>query len=151
MTPEGATVMHPEIGEAERFPLLSPAGRRRLHAMREDDRAPIWNWPNGEQLDADGLARVVAFAESLRTRPPAPAGTLPDWLPRFVDACQEDVPFYRRRCRPGTPLASIPSCRRADLALRPWEFVPDSQPLDRLIVFSSSGTTGHPSRLPTHP
>ena len=46
---------------------------------------------------------------------------------------------------------SIPSCSRADLAPRVWEFVPDSQPLDELIVFSSSGTTGFPTQTPTHP
>ena len=142
---------HPEISEAERFPLLTAAGRRLLHAMREDPQAPRWNWPNGEQLDAAGLERVQAFAAGLETQPVFGPAELPEWLPGFVDCCLEDVPFYRRRTPAGTPFASIPSCTRDDLAAAPWQFVPDSQPLERLIVFSSSGTTGHPAKLPTHP
>ena len=145
MTPRGRLSMNPELSEAERFPLLTPAGRKHLHAMREDPHAPVWNWPNGEQLDAGGLARVRAFAASLHARPISGPGQVPDWLPGFVDICLEDVPFYRSRSRPGAPFSSIPSCNRSDLALRPWEFVPDSQSLDRLIVFSSTGTTGHPA------
>ncbi|MCU0874491.1 MAG: AMP-binding protein [Pirellulaceae bacterium] len=142
---------YPEISEAERFPLLSPAGQRLLHAMRQDSRAPIWNWPNGEQLDAAGLAEVHQFAQALQTRGVFTRDQLPAWLPEFLDFCLEEVPFYRRRAVAGTPLAAIPSCSREDLAPRPWEFVPDSQSLDRLIVFHSSGTTGHPAALPTHP
>lgn len=143
--------MHPEISEAERFPLLTAAGRRWLHAMREHPHAPRWNWPNGEQLDEAGLDRVRQYAAILATQPSWGPNRVPDWLPHFVDFCLEDVPFYRRRSLPGTPFHSLPSCSRNDLALRPWEFVPDSQPLDQLIVFSSSGTTGHPAKLPTHP
>lgn len=147
--------MYGELSESERFPLLSEAGGRFLRAMRQDASAPRWNWPNGEQLDAAGLATVRDFAARLR----APRSTSddvrparePGWLAAFVDFCLTDVPFYRRRASAGTPFASIPSCERADLSSRPWEFVPDSQSLDRLIVFSSSGTTGHPARLPTHP
>lgn len=50
--------MHPEISEQERFPLLTPAGRKWLHAMRQHPQAPIWNWPNGEQLNEIGRAHV---------------------------------------------------------------------------------------------
>jgi phenylacetate-CoA ligase len=143
--------MHPEINEAQRFPLLTPAGRRFLHRVREHPQAPRWNWPNGEQLDAAGLERVREFARALAaTRVFGPTG-LPAWLPQFVDFCREEVPFYRRRSVPGTPFHAIPSCSRDDLAPRVWEFVPDSLPLDQLIVFSSSGTTGHPAKMPTHP
>ncbi len=142
---------HPEIAESERFPLLTPEGRRFLHAMRQDPQAPIWNWPNGEQLDASGLDRVERFAASLRSDTPAGPDHPPDWLEGFAAYCLAEVPFYRSRSRSGTRWEEIPSCSREDLAPRPWDFVPDSEPLDRLIVFSSSGTTGHPARLPTHP
>jgi phenylacetate-CoA ligase len=143
--------MHPEISESERFPLLSPAGRALLHAMRQHPSAPIWNWPNGEQLDATGLERVRTFATALQTQPIVSHHGPPEWVAPFVDFCLEDVPFYRRRSRPGTPFHEIPTCSREDLTAKVWEFVPDSQSLDRLIVFSSSGTTGHPAQLPTHP
>lgn len=143
--------MYPELTEAERFPLLTPAGRKLLYAMRQHPQAPVWNWPNGEQLDAAGLAKVRHFADTLRRPTLSRAGQLPEWLPGFVDFCLAEVPFYRRRSPAGTPLHSIPSCSRADLAPRVWEFVPDSQPLNELIVFSSSGTTGFPTQTPAHP
>jgi phenylacetate-CoA ligase len=143
--------MHPEISDAERFPILSAAGRKLLYAMREDPHAPRWNWPNGEQLDASGLETVRSFARELQTQPVLGPQGFPQWLTGFVDFCLEDVPFYRRRSPAGTPFAAIPSCSRDDLAAKVWEFVPDSEPLDRLIVFSSSGTTGHPAKMPSHP
>lgn len=139
--------MYPELSESERFPLLTPRGRELLHAMRQDPHAPRWNWPNGEQLDAAGLARVERFARGLNA--PHPPAT--DWLQRFTDFSLAEVPFHRRRVAAGTPFAAIPTCSRADLAARVWDFVPDSEPLDDLVVFSSSGTTGHPAQIPFHP
>ncbi len=140
--------MYAELTESERFPLLTPPGRKLLHAMRQDPQAPLWNWPNGEQLDVEGLARVNAFASALTTTP-ATSRQEPPWLAEFVDYCLAEVPHYRQRSAAGTPLASIPSTTRADLTAKVWGFVPESQPLDDLIVFSSSGTTGHPAQLPT--
>jgi phenylacetate-CoA ligase len=137
--------MYAELSEAERFPLLTPAGRQFLHSMRQHPQAPLWNWPNGEQLKEAGLAQVQKFAAEL-ARP-----SQREWLDEFVAYCLTDVPFYRRRSSPGTPLQSIPSCSRADLAAKVWDFVPDSQPVDDLIVFSSSGTTGFPVQTPHHP
>jgi phenylacetate-CoA ligase len=142
---------YPEISEEARFPLLTEQGRKFLHRMREDTAAPRWNWPNGEQLDAEGLARVQQFASSLADHQPLGQNDKPAWLNDFVARCAETVPFYRQRFATETPFESIPSCTREDLATRPWAFVPDDQPLDQLIVFSSSGTTGHPAKLPTHP
>jgi phenylacetate-CoA ligase len=89
--------MHPEIHESLRFPLLSPAGRRWLHTLRQHPRAPRWNWPNGEQLNARGLERVQDFAKSLGKCPSPIPGQLPDWVPAFTDYCCAEVPFYRRR------------------------------------------------------
>jgi phenylacetate-CoA ligase len=139
--------MYPELNEAERFPLLTPRGRMLLHAMRQDPHAPRWNWPNGEQLDAAGVDRVERFARELNAPHPAASG----WLQTFTDFCVAEVPFHRRRVAGGTPFAAVPTCSRGDLAARVWDFVPDSEPLDDLIVFSSSGTTGHPAQIPFHP
>ncbi|HTN77168.1 MAG TPA: hypothetical protein VL096_18035 [Pirellulaceae bacterium] len=143
--------MYPTLSEAERFPLLSPAGRTLLHAMREHPQAPIWNWPNGEQLNGAGLQRVRQFASELEEAQVLAADKQPAWLTEFVTFCVEEVPFYRRRSSPGAALSAVPSCSREDLSTKVWDFVPDSQPLDELIVFSSSGTTGFPTRTPTHP
>lgn len=143
--------MYPELGESERFPLLSEAGRRFLHRMRQDSQAPHWNWPNGEQLDGPGLERVQQFAAALSQDRQKDAAGKPLWLGQFTEFCLAEVPFYRQRGRNGARFEDIPSCTREDLARAPWDFVPERESLDRLIVFSSSGVTGHPARLPTHP
>lgn len=142
--------MYPELSESERFPLLSERGRKQLHAMRQHAHAPVWNWPNGEQLNESGLARVNQFAEKLQTQQ-LDSLDPPDWLAEFTERCLNQVPFYRHRTRSGTTFETLPTCCRADLAPRPWEFVPDDQALDEVIVFSSSGTTGQPTRTPHHP
>jgi len=143
--------MYPELTEAERFPLLTPRGRELLYRMRQHPHAPIWNWPNGEQLDEAGLHRVHSFAKSLNDAASRTNPSDPDWLFPYVERCLREVPFYRKQSRPGTPFQDIPTFSRADLAPRVWEFVPDSMPLDQTIVFSSSGTTGYPTRTPHHP
>jgi phenylacetate-CoA ligase len=144
---------YPELTEEERFPLLTTNGRSLLHRMRQDANAPIWNWPNGEQLNDRGLLRVNNFAKALRGHLEAGKETLdePEWIENFVDYCITTVPFYRRRSRRGVALQDIPTCGRVDMAPRAWEFVPDDKSLDELITFSSSGTTGHPTRTPHHP
>ncbi len=142
--------MYPELSEAERFPLLTPAGRQLLQAMRQHPRAPLWNWPNGEQLNAAGLARVQQFAQALNQ---PRQQSRPDWLDEFTEYCCHQVPFYRQRLnRNSSPIGSTafdaqPSCAREDLAPHVSNFVPDDQSLDELIVFSTSGTTGHPTRM----
>lgn len=143
--------MYPELSEAERFPLLTEGGRRFLHAMRQHAHAPLWNWPNGEQLNEAGLARVQQFAHLLNSDHKPIGLANPDWLNEFVERCLETVPFYRSRSRPGTKFEDLPTCRRADLAPRVWQFVPDDESVDELISFSSSGTTGEPTRTPHHP
>jgi len=143
--------MYPEISEDERFPIISPQGRQLLHRMRQHPYAPVWNWPNGEQLDHAGLESVRDFAEALNRDRSPQTERAPDWVADFVDFCLAEVPFYRRGNSPGTRFHEIPSCSRADLAPKVWEFVPDRESLEQLIVFSSSGTTGHPSRMPSHP
>lgn len=143
--------MYPELSEAERFPLLTPRGRQYLQAMRQHAHAPMWNWPNGEQLNSAGLERVRRFAEQLTQLDLVNDWAEPVWLAAFADRCLQSVPFYRQRSRPGAAFIDLPTCRRADLAPRPWLFVPDDEPLDEVIVFSSSGTTGEPTRTPHHP
>lgn len=143
--------MYPELSESERFPILTQRGRELLYRMRQHANAPIWNWPNGEQLDEAGLQRVHAFANALNDVTLRSTQTEPEWLSTFVERCLHEVPFYRKGSSLGTPFVCIPTCRRADLAPRVWEFVPDSAPLDQTIVFSSSGTSGYPTRTPHHP
>jgi phenylacetate-CoA ligase len=97
------------------------------------------------------LKRVEKFQDELVTQSADQSLDEPEWIAAYVQRCVDDVPFYRRRTPSRASLTNIPTCSRADLASKTWDFVPDSEPLDELVVFSSSGTTGHPTRTPHHP
>lgn len=151
MTPSKREFMYPEISEQERFPILTPGGRAFLHRMRQHVSAPVWNWPNGEQLDHRGLERVQQFQKAIVTQGAYSSLDEPPWLADFAERCITEVPFYRKRTPLKAPFSQLLTCSRADLAPRPWDFVPDSEPIDELVIFSSSGTTGQPTRTPHHP
>ena len=137
--------------EEQRYPLMTDEGRRLLQWLHESEFAPRYNHHCGPRLTAERLGRVRAFESELRESPPRwTPGVLPGWVPEFAGFCLRDVPFYRRYASP-PDFARLPSCRRANLGREPWAFVPDSQPLDDLIVYSTSGTTGHPLNVLSHP
>ncbi len=138
--------------DQNRFPLLTEAGRRLLRELEENSHAPRFTHPGCDRLTADGLRRVRAFEAELQSAPVGwQPGALPTWLSEFVDMCFRDVPFYRRYGSPPADFFSIPTTRRADLAREPWAFVPDGLPLDDLVIYQTSGASGHPLDILTHP
>ena len=140
------------LTDAERFPLLTDEGRRLLQWMREHPHAPRYTAQCGNRLTAEGLRRVRAFEAELNAAPKGwQPGAVPRWLADFVEMCFRDVPFYRRYGARPANFLDIPTLDRGDLSREPWSFVPDSQPLDDLIVYTTSGTTGHPLTVISHP
>jgi phenylacetate-CoA ligase len=138
--------------DTNRFPLIDEAGRQRLCWLQEHPHAPRYNHFGVDRLSADGLRRVQAFETALSQ---APNGwthdTPPAWLSDFAQLCYDTVPFYRRHGTLPARFADIPTCARGDLSREPWAFVPDTQALDDLTVYQTSGTTGHPLDIITHP
>src|SRR5439155_12843442 len=59
--------------------------------------------------------------------------------------------FYRRYGGSAENFCDLPTVNRGDLGREPWAFVPDSQSLDSLILYTTSGTTGHALEIPCHP
>jgi phenylacetate-CoA ligase len=143
------------LTETERFSWLTADSRRLLDWLHEHPHAPRYNHHCGDRLTADGLERVRHFEQELNAAPPAwTLGQKPAWVPAFAAECFRDVPFYRRRGAPPADFADFadfPTCSRADLSREPWSFVPDSLPLDDLLVYQTSGTTGHPLSILSHP
>ncbi|MBI5031018.1 MAG: AMP-binding protein [Chloroflexi bacterium] len=134
------------------FPLLDDAGRALLQSLRENSHAPRYTHPGCDRVTAQGLERVRAFETELKTSPRGwQHRELAPWLADFVAMCFADVPFYRRYGSPSADFFSIPTCSRADIAREPWSFVPDSVPLDDIALYQTSGTTGHPLNVITHP
>jgi phenylacetate-CoA ligase len=136
--------------DAERYPTLTEHGAQMLEFLREHPSAPIYRERSGNRLRVEEVAAAREFETMVAVAPPAwRRGERPVWLKDFVVHCLDDVPFYRRRG--GADFEQLPTISRADLSHDIAAFVPDSVPIDRLINFRTSGTTGHPLLLASHP
>ncbi|MEY2926582.1 MAG: hypothetical protein RL367_1059 [Pseudomonadota bacterium] len=132
-------------GDAERYPLLTDAGRRLLAMMREHPHAPIFRNRSGNKLTSDDIAALGTFEID-------PAPTNPDdWIGALLRQAYTDIPWYRAQGSTPQRLADVPPVSRADLAADMARFVPDSVATDRMINFQTTGTTGHPMLIPSHP
>ncbi|MBI3651785.1 MAG: AMP-binding protein [Acidobacteria bacterium] len=140
------------LNEAERAPLLTNDGRKLLKWMQEHPHAPKYNYQCGDQLTAAMLERVRAYAQELaEAKPQGAMNETPDWVLHFAERCLIEVPFYRRRGGRADDFFALPTCSRKDLENEQWAFVPDSQALDDLIMYYTSGTTGKPFYILSHP
>jgi phenylacetate-CoA ligase len=144
--------MNETLTDDQRFPLITQDGRRLLKWMREHPHGPRYTAVCGNRLTDGYLRRVRDYEAELNATPTGwPPGGAPPWLDDFVSMCYREVPFYRREGdRPGR-FADIPTLDRAHLSREIWSFVPDSLPLDDLILYATSGTTGQPLTLISHP
>jgi phenylacetate-CoA ligase len=144
--------MYAPLSDDRLFPLMTDASRRLLKRLREHPHAPRYNWRTGERLTAAGLANVGAYAEKVQSdRKGWRFGELPPWLVEFIRACRRDVPFHRQRGDWCDDFFALPPIDRESLRLHPWAFVPDGLPIDDLIVYTTSGTTGDRLQVLSHP
>jgi phenylacetate-CoA ligase len=144
--------MNESVTELERYPTLSDAGRRILEFMREHPAAPIFRNQSGNRLNADEVASLhIHTREVLAAQIGWPDGGQPGWLYDFLASTWGDVPFYRALGARPERFEEVPTVCRADLAADIAQFVPDSVPLDRLINFRTTGTTGNPLLIASHP
>ena len=139
----------------ERNPLITQEGFANFLRLKQHPRAPIWNFETGDRIVAEDVPDFRDFRAALETcrvarrRTPAP-GVL-EWIgtmrPRSL--------AFQRQISAGMDLerdwASIPTLDREDIGVRIETLTPLDADLDRLIVFDTSGTTGHALAVPTHP
>lgn len=143
--------MNAEPTDAERYPTLTDAGRVVLQWMCEHPAAPTFRNRSGNRLLADEVAALREYERRIIAAPIAWApGQVPAWLADFVDDVHANVPYYRGRERPAS-FQDIAPIGRGDLSADVARFVPDTVSLERLINFRTTGTTGHPLVLPSHP
>ncbi len=139
----------------ERHPLITPAGAAMLQRLREHPDAPRFNYATGDRLRAEDLPILADYRAALARRVAPPPGGPPPAILGRVARWRETVPLYRRTLAPFGDLERdwlrLPTTSRADLALAPWELVPDDESLDRLVIYRTAGTTGHPITVPHHP
>ena len=142
----------PGCDDASRYPTLGEAGRAMLQRLVRHPHAPVYRNRSGNRLTADDLREVLVFESQVRDaafdwtpgRPPA-------WLDGFVRRAWAQVPYYRALGAPPARFEDVPCIGRGDLAADVARFVPDDVPAGRLINFRTTGTTGQPLLVPSHP
>ena len=135
----------------EHFPFITESGQQVLRQLQEHPHAPCYTHPGVNRVTRAGLRRAKDFAAETVTTPPRWSPTAPPtWVDEFVAQCFRAVPLYRRYGPPPVRFADLPTFTRADLSHEPWAFVPDTQALDGLLVYNTSGVTGHPLDILTH-
>lgn len=138
--------------DAERFPTLTDAGRRMLAFLREHPCAPVYRNQSGNRLLAPEVEAARRFEDHIAHAAVGWApGTVPPWVASFVADTFRRVPHYRALGQPPADLAQLPTINRADLARDVTPFVPDDVDVTRLLNFRTTGTTGHPLQVPSHP
>lgn len=142
----------PQPTDLDRYPTLTPAGQHLLSFLKEHPHAPIYRNESGNRLLPEEVARVRSFeSEVAAAAIDWRAGEPPRWLEEFTASTYADVPHYRRQGTPPARFEDIPSISRSDLSRDIASFVPDSVPVERMINFRTSGTSGHPLLLASHP
>lgn len=139
----------------ERNPLMTSAGWRQLRRILAHPHAPRWNFETGDRLQVEDLEAVDAFRTKAVAHVERPASRPSDEILAWVAARRDEVELFRERIPVGFDLARdwdhLPTMSREDLAVSPERFMPGSAELDRLIVYDTSGTTGHALVVPHHP
>ena len=150
--------------DRERYPTLSAEGQQMLDFLREHPAAPIFRNQSGNRLLQEDIDAVLAHEHEVAhatvgwspvsqpvLQPVSQSNSLPDWMDEFLNRTWREVPYYRSLGARPQNLADIPVLSRADLAADIARFVPDSVDLTRLMNFRTTGTTGHPLLIPSHP
>lgn len=144
--------MNDDPTDQERYPTLGDAGRRMLEFLREHPCAPIYRNQSGNRLTAEDISQLRVFEREMLEAPVGwPVQGRPAWLDEFVARTFEDVPFFRALGSPPARFEDLPTVTRGDFAADITKFVPDSVDVARLINYRTTGTTGQPLQIASHP
>ncbi|MBF0530047.1 MAG: phenylacetate--CoA ligase family protein [Deltaproteobacteria bacterium] len=138
-----------------RNPLITEAGFRMFDRIRQHPPAPKWNYEVGDRIMAEDLPYVEAMCRTVfEERPscgPMQGPSIIQWVrERRLKSVlfQELLP---EGLDPEKDWFHIPPMSREDIAVHPEHIVPLDLDLTRLIVYDTSGTTGHALVVPYHP
>lgn len=142
-----------ETTDSDRYPEIGDAGRAMLRFLREHPAAPKFRNESGHRLRPAEVEQVRAFEQEMASAEVKVSGPgqTPPWLEAMVTRCFEKVPLVRGYGARPARFEDLPTTSRADLGRDVAAFVPDDVPLERMINFRTSGTTGHPLLIASHP
>ncbi|MGK5027520.1 capsule biosynthesis protein CapK [Janthinobacterium sp. RB2R34] len=138
--------------DLEYCPTLTDAGRRMLARLRTHPAAPVYRNRSGNKLLAAEVAALLAHEREVMDAVIGwQPGQPPAWMSGFLRHAYAMVPHYRACGSPPARLVDVPLISRADLSQDIAAFVPDDADLARMINFHTTGTTGHPLLIASHP
>lgn len=136
-----------------RIPLFKPEWRENYLKLKEHESAPKWNVQCGERLYNEDLPFINSFQKQLwnrRSQPTYPPKEILEWILEK----KKYSPIFRERLT-GINLEKdfyqIQPTNREILASRLHDIVPENEDISRLVVYDTSGTTGHAIHVPSHP
>jgi phenylacetate-CoA ligase len=138
----------------KRIPLIRVEHLDMLFRLQEHEYAPRWNYTCGDRITESDLEIINQFEKQIVSdrdkRFLQPSEKILDW----VDEVIPRVSLFRRNSEGisiRNEFGKINCTSRKDLALNLSELVPEEISLDRIIVNTTSGTTGHSIKVPSRP
>jgi phenylacetate-CoA ligase len=113
--------------------------------MLQHPHAPRWNHTLGDRVNAADLQAVGEYRTSVAST---------DWLERYVIEMRAHSWWFEANVPADFRLVnwdSLPRMTRNNLAEELHLLVPHDADFERLISYTTSGTTGHALVIPTHP
>lgn len=133
-----------------KFPTITDAGRAMLHFLKEHPNAPKYRNESGNCQTLEDQFYLKEFYSNV-INAPSIDNTGDGWLDSFLADAIQTVPYYRMYGTQPRCLTDWPTVSRNIFSVEITRFVPDSVPTDRLINYVTSGTSGHPLLIPSHP
>lgn len=139
----------------ERNPLITEDGYTLLKSILEHPDAPGWNYVVGDRVQAADLDEVQQMRAAVRKNRTRGNGRPPLWLLEWVQRTQKHSRLFQRHIPAGADLerewSYLPTMQRRDIVDQLDLMVPVDVDLERLIVYDTSGVTGHAIHVPHHP
>ena len=133
-----------------RLPGLSRHGEAMLRRLREHPAAPTFRNHSGHRLERH-LQAWARVRHAWLARAPVPGRAAPAWLWPWLWRHAGDVAAWPSAHAWAAGWSRIRTTSRADFAHDLARHVPRSRQNTDLLCFATSGTTGHPLRVPTVP
>ena len=138
----------------KRIPLIGEEHLDMLLKLQEHEHAPKWNYTCGDRITESDLEIINQFEKQISSerelRSIEPSAKFLDWAEEIIP----HVSLFRKNSESISirkEFAKIKCTSRKDLALNLSDIVPEEISLDRIIVNTTSGTTGHSIKVPSRP
>ncbi len=143
-----------ELTSPERMPGLTPAGAAMLQRLRAHPAAPVYRNYSGHRLSAwdQRWARMRhAWLRHAPVQAHAGDARVPAWIWPWWWRHARSVAAWPTAAQMLQGWAAVPTTTRADLQRALARHVPVHRQNRALLCFTTSGTTGHPIRVPSTP